>query len=1153
MTTPRFIHLHLHSDYSIVDGLININALIKAATNANMPAVAVTDLCNLFALVKFYRAAQAAGIKPIIGADVWIANSADATKPHRLVLLCQNNAGYRNLTRLISRAYIEGQSNGIPLLHKDWLTPDSVAGLLALSGAREGDIGHALLNHHLQQAETYLAHWQHLFPGRFYVELQRTGRPQEENYLQAALALAARCHVPVVASNDVRFLTSNDFDAHEARVCIREGWLLDDARRPRPYSEQQYLRSEQEMVQLFADIPSAIQNSVEIAKRCSVDLQLGQTFLPDCDVPAGFTRDNYFAHLAQQGLEKRLAALPQHILTPQLQRDYTERLAMEIDVIQRMGFTGYFLIVADFVGWAKQQGIFVAPGRGSGAGSLVAYALEITDLDPITHELLFERFLNPERVSMPDFDIDFCMEGRDRVIEYVTHKYGKDSVAQIITYGSMAAKAVVRDVGRVLGYPYGFVDKVAKLIPFELGMTLKKALSDEPLLLERYQKESEIKTLIDLAMKLEGAPRNVGKHAAGVVIAPSVLTDFTPLYCEPGGNNLVTQFDKDDVEAVGLVKFDFLGLRTLTIMDWALRSINAKRNTQGESPIILKSIPFDDPATFALLKSCRTTAIFQLESRGFQDLIRRLQPDHFDDIMALVALFRPGPLQSGMVDDFINRKHGRAAVEYPHPLLEPILRPTYGVIVYQEQVMQIAQVLSGYTLGSADILRKAMGKKKPEEMAKQRVTFVNGAETRGVDPRTANYIFDLVEKFAGYGFNKSHSASYALLAYQTAWLKAHFPAEFMAAVLSSDMDHTDKVVRLIEDSQQLGLTIVAPDINRSHFHFTVQPDGAILYGLGAIKGMGAQAVEHIVQMRTLHGRFSDLFTFCQTIDTRKVNRKTLEALIRSGAMDSMQQERAVLFASVDAALQAAEQRQRSKTTKQADLFDDFLAEEPALRPQYVSAAPWRAAERLAGEKETLGWYLSGHPITRYEAELAYLAPTHIAALTPQRDTVTVAGYITALRTLQTKSGARMAYLTLSDRHGRIDVAILAQLYEAQRHLLVKDQLLIVNGEVTTDAFTGNYKLTAKQLYDLTTARAARVKYLALSLAQHRTTPEWTTTLQQTLTPFRGGNCPIIITYQHATASARLALGDEWRVTPSDNLLEALQKLCGEGEAQFIYE
>ena len=793
---PAFIHLRLHTEFSLVDGIVKIKPLVKRLAELKMPAVAVTDHANLFSLVKFYKAALGQGIKPIAGADVLIFNPEDPAIPYQLTLLVNNHTGYITLTELISKAYQEGQHQGVPMLRQEWIE-DNHKGLIALSGAMSGDIGKALLAENHEEAKRLAERWGALFEHSFYLELQRVGKPDEERYIAAAVDLALATGLPVVATNDVRFIHQKDFAAHEVRVCINQGRVLDDTRRPKDYTEQQYLRSTEDMLALFADIPEALENTVEIAKRCNLKLTLGQNFLPDFPVPAGMSLGELMANESKKGLEERLLQYPAvgKGTDEENRKVYYERLDTELKVITDMGFPGYFMIVADFIQWAKNEHIPVGPGRGSGAGSLVAYALKITDLDPIEFDLLFERFLNPERVSMPDFDIDFCMDRRDEVIDYVARHYGRDHVAQIITYGSMAAKAVIRDVGRVLGFAYGFVDRLAKLIPFEIGMTLTKALKDSPELKQLYDTEEEVKTLIDMALSLEGTARNAGKHAGGVVISPTKLTDFTPLYCEQGGGNLVTQFDKDDVEAVGLVKFDFLGLRTLTIIDWALQTINHKKQQSGEAPVDITTIPRDDAASYALLKNGQTTAVFQLESRGMKELIKKLKPDCFDDIIALVALFRPGPLESGMVDDYINVKHG-AKAEYAHPLLEPILKPTNGVILYQEQVMQIARELAHYTLGGADMLRRAMGKKKPEEMAKEREKFTVGAVANQVDESIATYVFDLMEKFAGYGFNKSHSAAYALVAYQTAWLKAHYPAAFMAAVLSSDMDNTDKVVIL---------------------------------------------------------------------------------------------------------------------------------------------------------------------------------------------------------------------------------------------------------------------------------------------------------------------------------------------------------------------
>jgi len=946
-----FVHLRLHSEYSLSDGLVRIKPLVTGCRELGMPAVALTDQTNLFALIKFYKAAVSAGIKPIAGADLWVRNREQPREPDRLTLLVQNLEGYRNLTKLLSRAYLEGQRFGVAMVEAEWVREAS-AGLFALSGASSGDLGRLLLAGQEAEAGTALKTWQDSFAERFLIEIQRLGQPREEEYIQAALRLAADMDVAVVATNDVRFMTPDEFDAHEARVCIHEGWTIDDPKRPRRYTPAQYLKSPAEMRELFSDLPEALENTVEVAKRCNLELELDKPCLPVFPVPESLSTEEFFVQEAERGLEARFVsgALPR-----EREDEYRQRLRRELDVIVQMGFPGYFLIVADFIRWAKRNQVPVGPGRGSGAGSLVAYALEITDLDPLEFELLFERFLNPERVSMPDFDVDFCMERRDQVIDYVAQHYGRDKVSQIITFGTMAAKAVVRDVGRVLGHPYGFVDRLAKLIPFELGMTLEKALQQSEDLKRAYEEEEEVQAIIDLARSLEGVARNAGKHAGGVVIAPSALVDFTPLYCEEGEEGTVTQFDKDDVEAAGLVKFDFLGLRTLTIIDWAVQTVNDHLRGQNKPPVEIDRIPRDDPATYRLLKNCQTTAVFQLESRGMKDLIRRLQPDCFEDIIALVALFRPGPLQSGMVDDYINVKHGRAKANYPHPLLEPILKPTNGVILYQEQVMQIARDMAGYSLGGADLLRRAMGKKKPEEMAKQRAIFVEGAVERGVDKETSNYIFDLMEKFAGYGFNKSHSAAYAWVSYQTAWLKAHHPAAFMAAVLSSDMDNTDKLVGFVDECRQMKLRLLPPDVNRSEYRFTVQDEQTILYGLGAVKGVGQAAIEDILAARQKEGVFRDLFDFCRRVDLRKANRRVLEALIRAGAMDSLGAHRCQLISDLPAALQAADQYHRSVSQGQNDLFGlgDGDCAAALMVPPTPTTDPWSQAQLL--EKKKWSW------------------------------------------------------------------------------------------------------------------------------------------------------------------------------------------------------
>ena len=1144
MSAP-FVHLHLHSEYSIVDGLVRIDALVKTVAELGMTAVAITDQVNLFAAVKFYQAALAAGIKPIIGASIDLANPNSPKQAHRCVLLCQNAVGYQNLTRLLTRAYREGQAQGAPLIQKTWLEQGASEGLIALSGGREGDIGQALLVNKSELAQSLLEEWLSLFADRFYLEVQRTGRADEAVYIERVVQLARQHRVPVVATNDVRFIHADDFEAHEARVCIHQGCVLEDPRRSRLYNSAQYLRSAEEMVQLFADLPSALANSVAIAERCNLQLTLNQHFLPNFPLPADQNVDDYLQAEAKQGLALRFQQISAASGANSSLQIYQQRLDKELDVIRSMGFSGYFLIVADFIGWAKQQNIPVGPGRGSGAGSLVAYVLGITDIDPMIYDLLFERFLNPERVSMPDFDIDFCMLGRDRVIEYVTNKYGRESVAQIITYGTMAAKAVIRDVGRVLGHPYGFVDKLAKLVPFELGITLHKALQQEERLKERYENEPEVTHLINLAIKLEGITRNVGKHAGGLVIAPNALTDFTPLYCEANGEGVITQFDKDDIETIGLVKFDFLGLRTLTIIEAAVQMIH----------VDITKIPLDDSATYALLKSCHTIAVFQLESRGMQDLIQRLQPDHFDEIVALVALFRPGPLQSGMVDDFINRKHGRAVVQYPHADIEPILRPTYGVILYQEQVMQIAQVLANYSLSSADLLRQAMGKKKASEMAKQRANFTSGAVKRGIDASLANQIFDLMEKFAGYGFNKSHSVAYATLAYQTAWLKAHYPAQFMAAVLSADMDNTDKVVILVAECRRMKIPFLPPNINQSHYQFTVSDKNEIIYGLGAIKGVGFSAAENILQIRK-QGDYQNLFDLCQRIDARKINRRVLEALIKAGALDVFSVTRASLMASLDIAMQAAEQQHRHKTHGQQDLFSMLAGDNNAKQISnltYQQVNPWSSDERLNAEKATLGFYLSGHPIQTYAAELLRLGAVtldRLHSVSGQR--ILIAGYVQAIRTMVSKHGKRMGFVTLDDNSGRVDLALFGEVYLKYRELLALDQLLIVQGDVSIDEYTHAHKIIVQNVHTIDQIRKQFAKRLLLKFEKDRVNDHQVNALNQILEPFCGGACPVFVTYQNDDAKAELSLGAKWQVHLTQKLLLALAELCGEGSALIEY-
>ena len=1159
MAEPRFIHLNIHSDYSMIDGLAKTGPLVKKVASMNMPAMAITDFTNLCGLVKFYGSAHGAGVKPIVGADFLMESELLGDELASLTILARNNTGYQNLTLLISEAYQNGYGAQGPTIQRDWLV-NHKDGLIVLSGGRKGDVGKFLLRGNSALVDQALEFWQTHFPDSFYLELIRTGRQDEESYLHAAVQLATEKSLPVVATNDVRFISSEDFDAHEIRVAIHDGYTLADPKRPKLYSPQQYLRSEDEMCELFADIPEALQNSVEIAKRCNVTIRLGEYFLPQ--FPTGdMSTEDYLVKRSKEGLEERLAFLfPDPEVRAQRRPEYDERLDIELKVINQMGFPGYFLIVMEFIQWSKDNNVPVGPGRGSGAGSLVAYSLKITDLDPLEFDLLFERFLNPERVSMPDFDVDFCMEKRDRVIDHVAEMYGRDAVSQIITFGTMAAKAVIRDVGRVLGHPYGFVDRISKLVPPDPGMTLEKAFAAEPQLGEVYEADEEVRALIDMARILEGVTRNAGKHAGGVVIAPTKITDFAPLYCDPEGNNPVTQFDKNDVEYAGLVKFDFLGLRTLTIIDWALGMINPRNEKKGKPPVDIAAIPLDDQKSFDMLQRSETTAVFQLESRGMKDLIKRLRPDSFEDMIALVALFRPGPLQSGMVDNFIDRKHGREAISYPdvewqHESLQPVLEPTYGIILYQEQVMQIAQVLAGYTLGGADMLRRAMGKKKPEEMAKQRSVFEEGAVKNGVDAELSMKIFDLVEKFAGYGFNKSHSAAYALVSYQTLWLKAHYPAEFMAAVMTADMDNTEKVVGLVDECWRMGLKVLPPDINSGLYHFHVNDEGEIVYGIGAIKGVGEGPIEAILEARK-DGYFKDIFDLCARTDTKKLNRRVMEKLIMSGAFDRLGPHRAALMSSLEDALKAADQHAKAEAIGQADMFG-VLAEAPEqVERSYANIPKWQDEIILEGERETLGLYLTGHPINRYLKEIERY--THGLRLkdvnpTPRGQMTTVVGLVLASKVITTKRGNRIGVCTLDDRSGRLEIMLFSDALERYQHLLEQDRILIASGQVSFDDFSGGLKMVVRELLDISEAREKYARGLAISLTDRQIDEQLLHRLRGALEPHRSGTIPVHLYYQKDDARARMRFGATWRVTPTDTLLTDLRTLLGNEQVELEFD
>ncbi|WP_373948505.1 DNA polymerase III subunit alpha [Vibrio pomeroyi] len=1158
MSDPKFVHLRVHSDFSMVDGLSKVPPLVKKVAEMGMPALALTDFTNLCGLVKFYGTAHGCGVKPIIGADFLMQSPEFGDELTKLTVIATDNKGYNNLTLLISKAYLRGHVQHQPVIDKEWLI-ENAEGLIILSGAKEGEIGKALLKGNRELVASNVEFYKTYFPDRFYLELIRTGRPDEESYLHFALELAEQEDLPVVATNEVVFLTEDLFDAHEIRVAIHDGFTMVDPRRPKNYSAQQYLRSEEEMCELFSDIPEALENSVEIAKRCNVTVRLGEYFLPNFPTE-GLAIEDFLIKKSEEGLERRLAFLfPDEKVRAERRPEYDKRLKIELEVVNNMGFPGYFLIVMEFIQWSKDNDVPVGPGRGSGAGSLVAYALDITDLDPLEYDLLFERFLNPERVSMPDFDIDFCMDKRDQVIDHVAEMYGRDAVSQIITFGTMAAKAVIRDVGRVLGHPFGFVDRISKLVPPDPGMTLEKAFLAEPALPELYDGDEEVRELIDKCRILEGCTRNAGKHAGGVVISPTTITDFAPIYADAEGNFPVTQFDKNDVETAGLVKFDFLGLRTLTIIDWALGLVNPRLKKEGKEPVRIESIPLDDQASFNLLQNSETTAVFQLESRGMKDLIKRLQPDCFEDIIALVALFRPGPLQSGMVDNFIDRKHGREAVSYPdetwqHESLKETLEPTYGIILYQEQVMQIAQILAGYTLGGADMLRRAMGKKKPEEMAKQRGTFKEGAEANGVDGELAMKIFDLVEKFAGYGFNKSHSAAYALVSYQTLWLKTHYPAEFMAAVMTADMDNTEKVIGLVDECFRMKLKLLPPDINSGLYRFNVDEDGAIVYGIGAIKGVGEGPIEAIIEARNKGGYFKDLFDFCARLDLKKVNKRVIEKLILSGALDRLGPHRAAMMASLPDAVKAASQHHHAESFGQSDMFGVLTDAPEEVEHKYTQVPKWPEKVWLEGERETLGLYLTGHPVNAYIKELAKYTSCRLKDATPTRrdQSLTIAGLVIAARVMTTKRGTRIGLMTLDDRSGRMEVMLFSDALDRYAELLEKDKIVVVSGQVSFDDFNGGLKMSAREVMDLGSAREKYARGVSISIDQSQINGQFFERFGQILEPYRAGTVPVNVYYQRADARARLTLGTEWRVTPSDTLLDELKQLLGNSQVELEF-
>ena len=1144
-----FVHLHVHSEYSLVDGIIRVNELVDHSVSLGYHSVALTDLTNLFGLIEFYRTARKKGIKPIVGSEINIAKDKDSIAAP-LVLLAMNKQGYINLTKLVSKAYVEGQVNGNPIVLFSWLE-EYADGLMALSGGMEGHIGNSILAGNEQLSESRIEFFKKIFKDNFFIEIQRTGKVNEKEYNDSVLKIASRKEIPVVATNNVRFLNAvdpdispSDFEAHEARVCIQRGDILDDPRRPKNYTEEQFFRSKEEMIELFSDIPEALTNTVRIAEKCNIDLELGKFYLPDFEVPDEFSREDFLRKISKEGLLNRIQDIKNSTDSYSLEEStYIERLNYELDMICKLDFAGYFLIVADFVNWAQKNDIPVGPGRGSGAGSIVAYALGITAIDPIRYDLLFERFLNPERVSNPDFDIDFCIEGRDKVLEYVTNKYGKDSVAQISTRGTMAARAVLRDVVRVLGKPYGFGDRLAKAIPDVLGISLEEAYQEKQFK-ETIEESDESKEVFDMALKLEGLSRSVGTHAAGVVIAPTALTDFTPLFLDSDKGTVASQFDMSDVESAGLVKFDFLGLKTLTIIDQSVRRINEKAANK-ENEINIEDLSLKDEATFKLLQRGETTGIFQLESRGMRDYLKQLVPNDFEDIVSMNALYRPGALGMNMVDSYINRKHGKEEVTYGHDAVKKILGTTYGVIVYQEQVMQIAQELSGFTLGQADILRRAMGKKKKEEMESLRSTFVDGAVNKDVNKNYAANLFDQIEQFAGYGFNRSHSVGYALIAYQTAWLKAHYPAEFMASVLSCDLGNTDNIQLFVDDCRNIGLTVQSPDINRSSYRFEDLDSETILYGLGAIKGIGESLVDQIVLERK-HENFKDMYDFCLRVGFNRINKRILTTLIGSGAMDSLG-KRKDLFRKIDSFLKNAEQASERNKSNIKDLFGEDIVISPKEDTDIEIEF-----DEVAAEWNALGFYLDSHPLENKRKEVRNMCGFFISELQPEAHTQRFAGCLMQFNVRQGKRG-RFAFATLDDGSAKIEVSVWTDVFDKYRNLLKKGQVLIVEGVIEKDDYSDflKHKMIAERIMTFDQARHEYIKNIRINLENDAKDTEVVVNSLKEMANSNEGN-RVLISYKGDGAKADIALPSNFSVKLDDSSIKALGKRFGAENLEFVY-
>ncbi|MBI4479129.1 MAG: DNA polymerase III subunit alpha [Acidobacteria bacterium] len=1147
----QFVHLHLHTDYSLLDGACKIPDLVGRAAEYGMPAVAVTDHGNLFAAAEFYKAATKQGLKPILGCEVYVSQKGrhcrdESDRYNHLVLLCANQKGYQNLVKLVSAGYLEGFYYK-PRIDKDLLSCHS-EGLIALSACLRGEVAETLLAENMEEARRVAGQLQDLFgKENFFLEVQDQGLEQEKRIIPHQVSLSRQMGIPLVATNDCHYLRQEDARAHDVLLCIQTGRTVSDEKRMRFANNQFYMKSYDEMMQVFAELPEAVGRTAEIASRCELKLEKVTDPFPAFEVPPGETLDSTFEKAAREGFAARRVRLEEMGRSGRLRRslsEYEERLETEIRIIQQMRFSGYFLIVWDFVRFAKQQHIPVGPGRGSAAGSLVSYALGITDLDPLQHNLLFERFLNPERISLPDIDIDFCMNRRGEVIDYVTRKYGRENVAQIITFGTMAAKAAIKDVARAMEVPYGEADRMAKLVPNQLNITLEQALKQSPALANLAEQDQRVRDLMEVAQRLEGMVRHASTHAAGVVISPRPLTEIVPLY-KTNKEEIVTQYDMNGLEAIGLLKMDFLGLTTLTVVDDTLKMIES---TRGEK-IDLERLPYDDPATYEIFSKGLTSGVFQFESSGMRDILRRYQPSQLEDLTALNALYRPGPLQGGMIDDFIARKHGQKPISYDLPELEEILSETYGVIVYQEQVMQIANRLAGFTLGQADLLRRAMGKKKPQEMAAQRERFIRGAVERGYPERKIVRIFDLMEQFAGYGFNKSHSAAYAVLAYVTAYLKAHYPVEFMSALLTNEMGNTDKVVHYINECRDMGIALLPPDIQSGFWHFT--PAGnAIRFGLGAIKNVGHNTIEGILAARTQMGRFDSIYQFCEQVDPRLLNKRVLESLIKAGAMDGWGARRSQLFAVIDRAMETGQKRQRARESGQHDLFGAALETAADQTPLWPETPEWPEQQLLAGEKEVLGFYISGHPLRKYESKLRALGTIDTARLseqTPQQE-VSVGGILVSVRTARSKRGELWATAVLEDLKGMVELLVFPEAYRRLSELLAQDAIVFVRGRLQLEE-NSPVRIVVADLQPLDAVEPALPSAVVIRVRLGRKNGNVARQLLDLFTE-KTGDAMVRLELERAGEFEAL-LEMDLQVRPDTEFVSRVQRICGKDSVRLI--